>query len=163
MEEDARRGDPGGGPGVSQGTGEKAQGADAEGAVAEGGVVLRETWAGRWRRDGQGNVGCPHGLKDAEPGPARVQGGQKGVDCGQLAGWGCNVDTGRRWSGTGGGEARGRGRARRHCGPGGGEKRPEVEDGQQDRGRRGDERREHGPPGNRPGTISAAAAAATVG
>ena len=46
VEEDAWRGAPGGGPGVSQETGEKAQSADAEGAVVEGRVVLRETWAG---------------------------------------------------------------------------------------------------------------------
>ena len=54
VEEDAGRGAPGGEHGGSQGTGEKAQGADAEGAVAEGGVVLRGTWAGRWRGVGQG-------------------------------------------------------------------------------------------------------------
>ena len=37
MEDDAGRGAPGGEPGLSPGTGEKAQGADAAGAVAEGG------------------------------------------------------------------------------------------------------------------------------
>ena len=41
MEEDAGRGAPRGEPGLSPGTGEKAQGADAAGAVAERGVVRR--------------------------------------------------------------------------------------------------------------------------
>ena len=41
MEEDAGESPPGGEPGFSPETGEKAKGADAEGAVAEGGVVRR--------------------------------------------------------------------------------------------------------------------------
>ena len=86
VEEDAGRGAPGGGPGVSQGTGEKAQGANAQGAVAEGGVVMRGTWVKRGRgiaRDRRGSAwatGCRAG---PEEGAERAE----RMGCGLRAWW----------------------------------------------------------------------------
>ena len=72
MEEDARRGGPGGEPGLSPGEGEEAQGSDAVGAVAAGGVV-RGQGVGRGRirtekRRGPGARGVQEGRADEKRG-----------------------------------------------------------------------------------------------
>ena len=101
------------------------------------------------RMQSQAHGGCREGRREWSAGC-----GLGGLEMSTLEGGGRGRAEGKYRAGDGHGDTVGQEVAG---------KRPEVEDGQHGRGRRGDERREHGPLDDGPGTGSAAAEAVTMG